>query len=57
VKHKPTWRSPADVADELVAQRVHAFGCEECDELGSLCPFHEGYREGCLTLLIKATLR
>jgi len=49
---KATWRSPTDAADDLVAQHVAALGCEDCAD--ELCRYHQGYREGCLVLLLKA---
>lgn len=56
---KTRWTSPEVVADELTAQRVEAAGgCQGCDDRddGILCRFHAGYREGCMTLLLKAML-
>lgn len=56
---KPTYLSPAEVADEMVEDHVHAIGCEDCEglDVDDYCLFHEGYREGVLVLLLKASLQ
>jgi hypothetical protein len=52
---KPTYRSPADLADEMM--RKHASSCEDCDLYDEIiCRYHQGYREGVTTLLLRASV-
>jgi hypothetical protein len=54
--NKTAWRSPTEVADDLVRQHICAMDCVDCEPLedDDLCRWHEGYREGVLILLLKA---
>ena len=53
---KPTYRSPNDVAADLT--RNHAQDCEACmgHDLDEFCEFHQGYFEGTLRLLLRASV-
>ena len=50
----PWFAPPDDVADELTDRHVRAIDCPDCEQAGHYCAFHEGYREGVITLLLKA---
>lgn len=50
-----SWMAPDEVARALTDLHVRTVGCEDCAE-DDLCPWHQGYREGTLNLLLRATV-
>lgn len=55
--NKPTYRSPADIGNEMAVKHARSTDCDDCDTYDEiLCRWHAGYREGVTTLLLRASI-